>query len=62
MYRSARNIAQPTISVHGREVLSVAYEAYIDMRHNLTARSPKSPLDLLHGFARLQFRLMRLQQ
>ncbi len=39
-----------------------AYEKFIDLLHGLTAQSSKSPLDLLHELARLQSRLMRLQE
>ena len=39
-----------------------AYEKFIDLLHGLTAQSCKSPLDLLHELARLQSRLMRLQE
>ncbi len=39
-----------------------AYEEFIDLLHGLTAQSSKSPLDLLHELARLQSRLMRLQE
>ena len=39
-----------------------SYEEFIDLLHGLTAQSCKSPLDLLHELARLQSRLMRLQE
>ena len=39
-----------------------AYEEFIDLLHGLTAQYSKSPLDLLHELARLQSRLMRLQE
>lgn len=39
-----------------------AYEEFIDLLHGLTAQFCKSPLDLLHELARLQSRLMRLQE
>lgn len=42
--------------------LYAAYEEFIDLLHGLTAQSCKSPLDLLHELARLQSRLMRLQE
>ncbi len=45
-----------------QKTLDAAYEAYIDMLHSLTSQSRKSSLDLLHEFARLQSRLMRLQE
>ena len=45
-----------------QKTLDAAYEAYIDMLHSLTSQSRKSALDLLHEFARLQSRLMRLQE
>lgn len=44
------------------EAFNVAYEEYIDMFYGLTAQSRKSFLDLLHEFARLRLRLMRLQE
>lgn len=44
------------------EAFNVAYEEYIDMLYGLTAQSRKSFLDLLHEFARLRLRLMRLQE
>ena len=39
-----------------------AYEEFIDLLHGLAVQSSKSPLDLLHELARLQSRLMRLQE
>ena len=45
-----------------QKTLDAAYEDYIDLLHGLTAQSCKSPLDLLHELARLQSRLMRLQE
>ena len=39
-----------------------AYEEFIDLLHGLAVQSRKSPLDLLHELARLQSRLMRLQE
>ena len=39
-----------------------AYEKFIDLLHGLAVQSSKSPLDLLHELARLQSRLMRLQE
>ena len=39
-----------------------AYEKFIDLLHGLTAQFCKSPLDLLHEFARLQSCLMRMQE
>ena len=39
-----------------------AYEEFIDLLHCLAVQSSKSPLDLLHELARLQSRLMRLQE
>ena len=45
-----------------QDALDAAYEDYIDILHSLTARSHRPPLDLLHELARLQSRLMRLQE
>ena len=39
-----------------------SYEEFIDLLHGLTVQSCKSSLDLLHELARLQSRLMRLQE
>ena len=39
-----------------------AYEEFIDLLHGLAVQSSKSPLDQLHELARLQSRLMRLQE
>ena len=39
-----------------------AYEEFIDLLHGLAVQSSKSPRDLLHELARLQSRLMRLQE
>ena len=39
-----------------------AYKEFIDLLHGLAVQSSKSPLDLLHELARLQSRLMRLQE
>ena len=45
-----------------QKTLDAAYEDYIDLLHGLTVQSCKSSLDLLHELARLQSRLMRLQE
>ena len=45
-----------------RAAFQAAYEEFIDLLHGLTAQSCKPPLDLLHELARLQSRLMRLQE
>ncbi len=45
-----------------QKTLDAAYEDYIDLLHGLAVQSSKSPLDLLHELARLQSRLMRLQE
>lgn len=53
IYRPARNISQPTITVPEQKTLDAAYEDYIDLLHGLTVQSCKSSLDLLHELARL---------
>ena len=50
------------LSDAGCTAFHAAYEEFIDLLHGLAVQSSKSPLDLLHELARLQSRLMRLQE
>ena len=55
-------LLNPRLSDAECTAFHAAYEEFIDLLHGLAVQSSKSPLDLLHELARLQSRLMRLQE